>query len=203
MGLINFNENGLDYAKYTWANRPTQAQQGSIITITDIGASDEFFTWTGSRWAPLNGNVVLGQTNVAASVTGTLTTTQLGLVTVPGDLIGPNGVLEIFHTWEITNSANIKLIVVRMNGSGGTPFFSRSETTQAFHQALTSIRHANSTSSQVGSNASLNGGFGTSTGAYQSSSISTSSNFDIYLSGTLNDITETITLINLRVVYRE
>lgn len=203
MGTINFTQNSFDYPQYTWANRPSKALTGSIIIITDIGASDEFFTWTGTRWAPLNGCIVVGQTNTSVSVTGTAAVTQMASITVPGGLMGPNGILEVFHMWTYTNSANNKAIIVRMNGPSGTAFFSRGEQTTTFHQALTIIRNNNSVSAQKGPVISLSGGFGTSTGTESTGAINTGNNFDIYASAQLTNTGETITLQNIRVVYRE
>lgn len=203
MGLISFNQNSLDYPKYTWATRPSKAQAGSIINITDIGSSNELFTWNGTRWAPSNGSVLVSQSNVKVDYTGSTGTLVLATITIPGGLMSANGILEVLTSWQYTNSANSKTITIRFSGAGGTSFFSRTETTTASHQVNLLIRNANSTSSQVGMNSGATGSFGTSSGAIITSSVNTGSDTTISISGNLALSSETISLYSYRVNYRE
>jgi hypothetical protein len=62
-------------AEFTWANRPAADQyEDQIIRITDVGIDGGLFVSDGTYWRPLNGSIVLANTNVpvglAASWTG-------------------------------------------------------------------------------------------------------------------------------------
>lgn len=203
MGAINLPNNTMNYAEYTWSNRPTLAKAGDYIIITDIGPSSEVFFYTGTRWAPLNGNVVLGCSNTSVVLTGTTTNTTLANITVKGGLMAANSVIEILTIFEYTNSANNKTIGIRFNGTGGTLYYARSETTSAACQVYTQIRNMNSTSSQLGMGSSVAGGFGITTQALTTSSIATNVDVDINIRVQLALGTETATLHGYRVVYRE
>lgn len=203
MGLINLSNNLMAYRETTWANRPTIAKTGDYIIVTDIGPSREVFFYTGSRWAPLNGNIVLAQTNTRIDLTGVTGLVEMASVGVKGGLMSANGMLEITCLWGYTNSANSKTLGIRFSGSGGTAYFGRSETTSAVHHMQTLIRNANSVSSQTGVGAALSGGYGSTSGTLTTSSVSTSSDTTVSITGNLASAAETITLYGYKVMYRE
>lgn len=203
MGLFGNKTKDTNYPRFTWANRPTKALVGSIIDITDIGSSNELFTWNGTRWAPSNGSVLVSQSNVKVDYTGSTGAVVMATITIPGGLMSANGILEVLTSWQYTNSANSKTIAIRFSGTGGTAFFSRAETTTASHQVNLLIRNANSISSQIGMNGGATGSFGTSTGAIATSSVNTGSDTTISISGNLALSSETISLYSYRVNYRE
>jgi len=203
VGTINLNNFSFDYQQYTWANRPTKALTGSFICITDIGPSDEIFRWNGTRWAPMNGSILLAQTGVRVDLTGTTTTTTLASVTVPGGLMSANGILEVHSFWSYPNNANNKTIYVKYSGTGGTSFLGRTETTTVINQSITLIRNTNSTSAQIGSNGGLAGGVGVGTGATITNTVNTASDSTISIMGALGVSTDTISLYGYRIIYRE
>lgn len=103
------------------------------------------------------------------SVTGMVTETTLFSTTIPGGTLGANGVLDILDLVSITNSANTKVIRVKLGGVG---FLSQSATTVVAGQHKTWIRNRNASNSQVGAGGSLT--LGTSASANTFSAVDTS-----------------------------
>lgn len=208
MGIINLPDNTFEVTKYTWATKPSYAKTGDLIMITDIGPVDEVFKWTGSRWAPLNGQCLIYSTNTSVSVTGTASETELGSVTIPGGLMSSNGLLECSSFWTVTNSANSKFCKIKLGETsdpvtGGTSFLSRTETTILYHQHFMTIRNENSTSSQKSTPVGLGTGWGTSTSSRQTGSYATASDKKFFITGQLANTGETITLRGWRLMYKE
>ena len=203
MSILNLSTRTGGLPEYTWANRPTKPQTMDYIVITDIGPSKEIFFYTGSRWIPLNGNIVLAQTNTRIDLTGVTGLVEMASVAVKGGMMSANGMLEIYTLWGYTNSANSKTLGIRLGGSGGTAFFARSETTSAVHHAMTIIRNANSVSSQVGVGSALAGGLGSTSGTLITSSVNTANDTTVSITGNLASAAETITLYGYKVLYRE
>lgn len=192
----------------TWANRPTTAQAGDLITITDIGPVDEIFKYNGTRWAPINGQCLLASTNISVSVTGTADQTELGSVTLPGGLVSANGILEVSSFWAMTNSANSKNIKIKIGqtsdpATGGSSFLNRTETTILYHQHLCVLRCANSTSSQKAISSTLAAGFGSTTASNFTNTYDLSTDKKIFFTGQLANTGETVTLRGWRLMYKE
>lgn len=198
----------LDYKSYVWASRPSSARPNEIIKVTDIGPVDELFFYTGSRWAPLNGTVVLASTNTSVSVTGTVDETELATFTLPGGLVSANGVIEISSFWAVTNSANNKILKIKIGltsdtASGGSSIVNRTETTILYHQHFCALRSANATNSQKAVSSSLATGFGSTTGTIFTNTYDLTTDKKIFCTGQLANTGETITLRGYRAIYRE
>lgn len=58
----------------------------------------------------------LAQSGIAVPHTGTVAETTLYSTTIPGGLMGPNGVLRVISLWTITNNANNKICRFRFGG---------------------------------------------------------------------------------------
>lgn len=192
----------------TWANRPTTAQVGDLIMITDIGPVDEVFKYNGTRWAPINGQCLLASNNTSVSVTGTTSQTELGVATIPGGLVSSNGMLEIYCFWSMTNSANtkttrIKLMETSDPVTGGTGYHGIANSTILYHQMTVRIHSANSTSSQKGVGYWQAGGVGSLAQAPVTSTYNFSTDKKIQLTGQLTNTGETITLRGWRLMYKE
>lgn len=192
----------------TWANRPTTAQVGDLIMITDIGPVDEVFKYNGTRWAPINGQCLLASTNASVSVTGTVDQTELGTVTLPGGLVSANGILEISSFWTMTNSANNKIIKIKLGQTtdpvtGGSSFFNRTETTISIHQHLCILRCSNSVNSQKAISSTISTGLGSTTASNYTNTYDLSTDKKIFLTGQLANTGETITLRGWRLMYKE
>lgn len=203
MSLINLPKKKQAVNKSTWALRPTSAQVGQKILITDVGPSEEIFQWNGTRWFPINGQLILSSKAPNVSVTGTTTITQLDSVNIPAGLMSANGQIEILTLWSYTNSANAKTIRVYLGAVLGTSFMSRAETATVGSQMLTVIRAANSTTAQKGANNNIIGGLGISNAGITSSTFDMSLVQPIIFTGTLALSTETITLKGYKITYRE
>lgn len=198
----------LDYTATTWANRPSSAKPNEIIKVTDIGPVDELFFYTGSRWAPLNGTLVLASTNTSVSVTGTVDQTELATFTLPGGLVSANGVIEISSFWTVTNSANSKIIKIKIGQTsdpvtGGSSFVNRTETTILYHQHFCALRAANATNAQKAASSTLAAGFGSTTGTIFTNNYDLTTDKKIFCTGQLANTGETITLRGYRAIYRE
>lgn len=134
--------------------------------------------------------IILAQSAVAASVTGTVTETALATVTIPAGSLGANGLVEVIAVWTTTNSANNKSLKVKL---GSTAFLNVTATTTASAQTFTRAANRNSTSSQLGYSAGATG-FSTSTGANFTASLDTTADVTLTITGTLTNTGETITL---------
>lgn len=117
-------------------------------------------------------------------------------ITVPAGSIGPNGDLQIFTSWNFTNSAGTKALRVRYSGTAGTQFMSSTGlTTQLGARALTEIQNRGLTNSQYGST-----GFGaTQSGSVISaivaqSAVDTTAATTVVFSGQRNTATDNIIL---------
>ena len=134
-------------------------------------------------------NSLLGIQNTDVSVTGTLDETVLATFTIPGHLIGPNGILKINYLYTVPLNTNVKYIRVRL---GGTSFiyaqFTNTQTVSG--QAL--IYNRGVENSQI-SYPTYNQ-FGVAAGAPSLGSIDTSINQNVTITAQLTNITDTVTL---------
>lgn len=200
MGFINLPKNILSS---TWAAKPSASTlSGYTILITDIGTNGALFVSNGTRWSPLGGQCLVAQSPTTTSVTGTVTETTLGSFVIPGGLMSANGQLEIKTLWAFTNSANAKTNRIRMNTLSGSQFISSGPATSDSGQYLTIIRNAAATNSQRGASSGISS-FGATTAGFAVSSIDTTVDFNIVVSGQLSNTGETITLHHVSMIYLE
>lgn len=187
----------LRFPESTWgALPPAGGLNGRIYRITDVGVAGAgiLVISDGTRWMPL-GRQCLGRSAVAASVTGTLSETVLGSVTIPPGLLGLNGGVEISASWSFTNSANSKTVRERLGGLSGTALLSSAQTTQVqVIDVQRVVRNRNSASSQVCSPSSgiLTGG--TSSGSVLTGAINTAVAQNVVFTGQLANTGEQINL---------
>lgn len=141
------------------------------------------------------GVTILGASAVAVTVTGTLTETVLGTVTVPADAMGPNGTLRVTTVWSTTNSGNNKTPRVRLGGIGGTTFHGPALTTSSIYVAENTITNRNATNSQIGGfNAASSGSYGTAGASPTTGTIDTTIANTIVFTGQLTNTGESIVL---------
>lgn len=161
-------------------------------TTASSGAIEEISVGAGLTLSSgsLASNVIIAQSAVSASITGTLTETTLATITVPANAMGANGRIEIHTMWSTTNSANNKTLRVKF---GGTTFQTITMTTNASIQVPMVIANRNATNSQVASPNSSTGS-GATTNAVQTSAIDTTAAVTILLTGQLANTGEAITL---------
>jgi len=132
--------------------------------------------------------IILAQSGVASSVTGTTSETTLASITIPGGMMGANGSLRITPFFSVTNSANNKTLKVKL---GSTAFSSLAVTTSATTTLLVAVRNRGSASSQIAMSST---GVGISTIAPQSGSVDTAVDQVLTITGQLASTGETITL---------
>lgn len=144
----------------------------------------------GADTITIGSTIVLAQSAVAQSVTGTTTETTLATITVPANAMGANGRIEITTMWSYTNSANNKTLKVKF---GGTTLQNITATTTASLQVAMMIANRNAANSQVASPNSSTGS-GATTNAVQTAAIDTTAAVTILLTAQLANTGETITL---------
>lgn len=141
------------------------------------------------------GEVILAQSGVASSVTGTTSETTLLSVYVPPALLGPNSRIEIRPTWSYTNSANNKTFAVKAGLTLGaaTTIYSRTRTTSAGEMPLIAIQMRGSLTTQL-TPYSPAGNYSINTTAASVITVDFSAGVFLFFSATLANTGETITL---------
>lgn len=136
---------------------------------------------------------ILKQSAVAVSAGADTTEDTLATITIPANIIGPNGSVEVLTLWSYTNSANNKTLRVRFSGASGTQYLNTAVTTTATLQHLAIIRNVNSASSQkAGYNGTVS--FSTSGNAPVTSSVDTTAATTVVITGQKASSGETLTL---------
>lgn len=179
----------VDQAYYTdpkLSNSQITAVQGLVSGSATIGNG-------GSLVAP----AVWQSATLGASVTGTLTITPLGLVTIPATLIGGNGQVTVESTWSYTNNGNIKTLSTKF---GGQSIQTYGVTTTATSRSSHRVSNRNNVASQTAFNAFTTGGFGTTSTALLALAVNTASAVDILFEGQLTNAADSITLESYQVV---
>jgi len=160
------------------------------------GASHEFLYVPSVGWrCTVSSAQVIEQNWVGATAPANDTNENtLYTMTIPGGVMGANGVIVVRSKWDYTNSANSKTIRVRLGGSQLGGFVA---TTSASFGLYTDICNRNSESAQVGANSS---GFGGATGNTWTSTIDTSADTTLTLTAQKATGTETITMLGVSVL---
>jgi hypothetical protein len=139
--------------------------------------------------------IILGVSGAASSAGANTTENTLATVTIPGGLMGANGILRVTTLWTMTNSANNKTITVKLGGTAGTAYCNLVLGTGiASARYQHQIQNANSQASQVGFVSANTVGFGTAAGANVTSSIDTSATTTLVITGTKASSGEVLTL---------
>lgn len=167
---------------YAWGNTLT----GTIPNEYAGAAADEI------RGQPKSGGwEILEQSSVASSHTGDTTETNLAVVTIPANSMGPNGRLRVTALWTVPNSANNKTPRIRWSGN---QVYTYTATTTNSVRGQVEICNRNSASSQVINSAgAAASGFGNGA-AVTTLAINTAANINLQISGQLANSGETITL---------
>jgi hypothetical protein len=174
-----------------FASLPSAASNSGVIyLVTDAGNAP--FISNGSVWKPLGGVALIAASGASVSTPASSVLNEtLVTVTIPANIMGPNGQLEIFTLWTVTTSANNKTVRVTF---GGTDFAASVWTTQISSQLYTNVANKNATNSQKGMNAATSTFFGGTTSAHAPSSVDTTAAVSLTLKGQCANSADTITL---------
>jgi hypothetical protein len=141
---------------------------------------------------------LVAASNVAASITGTLTETNLATVTIPA--LRANDQVVVVSAWSYTNSGNTKTLRIRYHtasGTSGTVVSNGTPTTTAAQRLNIEGGNQNATNSQ--SWALLTGGTAATGTTSATTTLDTTVPTFLNFTATLADTGETITLQSYRV----
>ena len=157
-----------------------------------VGAIEEIAVGDGLALSSgvLASNVIIAQSWVGASVTGTAAETTLATITVPANTMGANGRIEIETLWSYTNSANNKQLRIKF-GSLTAQNITATNTNSLRVSCF--VANRNNTSAQVAPPNSSTGS-GATTNSVQTAAIDTTASVSIAITGQLANTGETITL---------
>lgn len=168
-----------------------------VTCVTMTNADVDINTRLEQRGGPVP--YVLAQSAVAASHTGNTTETALATITIPAGEMGPNGWVEVYTLWSVTNNANNKTPRIRLGGIGGTAFYNLATANTTYGRLLTNISNRNSAASQIGMPADVQG-WGFAPNAVVTATVNTANAQDLVISCQLATGTDTCTLEAYRVV---
>lgn len=157
---------------------------------------------SGSAFDVLHGLMIVGQSAVASSTTGSTTETALGSIKVPGNLMGPNGCGRVVTTWTYTASTNTKTWRTRIGAANdltGTVIFTNNTAvgTNVTARFENQFCNRNATNSQLANGIS---GFGASAVANVATTVDTTQDSYIVITGQNGNSGETITLESYQVL---
>ena len=102
--------------QYTWANKPATAPLGQIICVTDIGENGILCRGNGTKWVRFH-PTILYNLGTPVVLTGTTAETTLLTITIPADLMGKIGRLNLLSFFALTNNANNKTLRAKIGAN--------------------------------------------------------------------------------------
>jgi hypothetical protein len=175
---------------YTWANKPSIAPSGQIICVTDVGENGSLWRGDGTKWIKLNA-FVLYSNLTTVSLTGTTLETTLATIPIKGGVLGVNGKLRFYILGTVTNSANSKIFRLR---DASTSLWQVAHTTVVGVTSQILFLNKNSESSQVTSLYNSSGLGGASSTIVIPSTIDTSADFSLTITGQLANNADSISV---------
>lgn len=167
----------------------------TVATSADAGVGDIRKTQWNEAHTVTGAVEILAQSAGTVSTTATTSEEVLATITIPANAMGANGCVEIWSTWNYTNSANTKTCRVRAGGIAGTSLFSSGPTTTNTLMRVTHWANTGSTNSQKTSSSSGQAGaVSTSTGTLVTTAIDTTASVDIVITGQKASAAETLSL---------
>lgn len=181
----------LGIGKSTWANKPATAPLGQVICITDVGENGSLWRGNGTKWVKLNA-FVLYSNLTTTSLTGTTTETTLATIAIKGGVLGENGKIRFHILGTVTNNANNKIFRLK---HGATSLWQVAYTTAVGITSQILFLNKNSESSQVTALFnSTTGSISSSTTAVTPSTINTSADFSLTITGQLANSADSISV---------
>ena len=182
--------------EYTWETKPaaSSVRANHVIFVTDIG-NGSYFISDGTYWKKVHPVKLYTTGSTTTAVTNTTAETQVASFTLPGGVMGMNGILRLCPIFSQTNSANTKTLRIKLGAATAiTQAFGGSGSASAY--GILTIRNLNSQSSQKSTQGgSL--GVGTTSSAIGTSAADTSADITVSLTVQMGALAETVTLEHL------
>jgi hypothetical protein len=134
--------------EYTWATKPdaSSVRANHVIFITDVG-NGSYFISDGTYWKKVHPVKLYTTGSTTTAVTNTTAETQVASLTLPGGVMGLNGILRLCPMFSQTNSANTKTLRIKLGAATViTQAFGGAGSASAY--GILTIRNLNSQSSQ-------------------------------------------------------
>ena len=182
--------------EYTWATKPdaSSVRANHVIFVTDIG-NGSYFISDGTYWEKVHPVKLYTTGSTTTAVTNTTAETQVASFTLPGGVMGMNGVLRLWPMLSQTNSANGKTLRIKLGAATAiTQAFGGAGSASAY--GILTIRNLNSQSSQKSTQGGILG-VGTTSSAIGTSAADTSADITVSLTVQMGALAETVTLEHL------
>ena len=182
--------------EYTWATKPdaSSVRANHVIFVTDIG-NGSYFISDGTYWEKVHPVKLYTTGSTTTAVTNTTAETQVASFTLPGGVMGLNGVLRLCPMFSQTNSANNKTLRIKLGAATAiTQAFGGTGSASAY--GILTIRNLNSQSSQKSTQGGILG-VGTTSSAIGTSAADTSADITVSLTVQMGALAETVTLEHL------
>lgn len=162
-----------------------------VVGIKQPDGTEEFLAMSPQQPPGVQGAMqsYIASSAVAVSVTNTTVETTLATITIPANAMGPNGWIEVYATFSYTNSANSKILRIRL---GGTAVGSSSVTTTAALTGALFIHNRNDVASQLCAPGNL--GFSATANASVATTFDSTGPLALTINGLMAALAETITL---------
>ena len=182
--------------EYTWATKPvaSSVRADHVIFVTDVG-NGSYFISDGTYWKKVHPVKLYTTGSTTTAVTNTTAETQVASFTLPGGVMGLNGILRLCPMFSQTNSANTKTLRIKLGAATViTQAFGGAGSASAY--GILTVRNLNSQSSQKSTQGgSL--GVGTTSSAIGTSAADTSADITVSLTVQMGALAETVTLEHL------
>ena len=182
--------------EYTWATKPdaSSVRANHVIFVTDVG-NGSYFISDGTYWEKVHPVKLYTTGSTTTAVTNTTAETQVASFTLPGGVMGLNGILRLCPMFSQTNSANTKTLRIKLGAATViTQAFGGAGSASAY--GILTVRNLNSQSSQKSTQGgSL--GVGTTSSAIGTSAADTSADITVSLTVQMGALAETVTLEHL------
>ena len=182
--------------EYTWATKPaaSSVRADHVIFVTDVG-NGSYFVSDGTYWEKVHPVKLYTTGSTTTAVTNTTAETQVASFTLPGGVMGLNGVLRLCPMFSQTNSANTKTLRIKLGAATAiTQAFGGTGSASAY--GILTIRNLNSQSSQKSTQGGILG-VGTTSSAIGTSAADTSADITVSLTVQMGALAETVTLEHL------
>lgn len=183
-----------------FANLPSaSANTGARIFVADAGMYGHWFVSDGTSWHPIGPLVLYTKGTAETALTGTTSEEVVRSIAIPAGIMRLSGSIYYSITWSMTNSADDKILRVRLGGIAGTIHTGRTVTTNASGQLEGYIQNRGAANSQISQTGGI-AGIGESTSAVVTGSTDTSVATTLDITGQLENAANSITVQRVMVL---